>query len=79
MNDNITLELYADVEIQFEVDPSEDGDEISNYCIKIVTMNGEDLLKGLSDEAKDKFLENFIEATSREHVHEMMWDAYYDR
>ena len=44
-----------------------------------VTVNGKDLLEGLSDEAKDKFLENFINAMDRDHVTELMWDAYYDR
>jgi len=79
MNDNITLELYGDVEIQFEVDPSPDGDEISNYWMNTITVNGKDLLEGLSDEAKDKFLENFIRCYGREHTTELMWDAYYDR
>jgi len=79
MTDTITLELYGDVEIQFEVDPSPDGDEISNYWMNTITVNGKDLLEGLSDEAKDKFLENFINAMDRDHVTELMWDAYYDR
>ena len=80
MNDNITLELYADVEIQFEVDPSEDGDEITNYWVNSVMMNSVDLLDGLDDTAKDKFLENFMRASGGEsHVTELMWDAYYDR
>ena len=79
MNDTITLEIYGDVEIQFEADPAPEGDEISNYWMNTITVNGKDLLDGLSDEAKDKFLENFINAMDRDHVTEMMWDAYYDR
>ena len=80
MNDNITLELYADVEIQFEVDPSDDGDEIDNFWVNSVMMNSVDLLDGLDDTAKEKFLDNFIRASGEEsHVTELMWDAYYDR
>ena len=80
MNDNITLELYGDVEIQFEVDPSPDGDEIDNFWVNSVIMNNVDLLDGLDDAAKDKFLENFMRAAGGEsHVTELMWDAYYDR
>lgn len=80
MNDNITLELYGDVEIQFEVDPSPDGDELDNFWVNSVIMNNVDLLDGLDDAAKDKFLENFFRAAGGEsHVTELMWDAYYDR
>lgn len=79
MNDTITLEIYGDVEIQFEADPAPEGDEISNYWMNTITVNGKDLLDGLSDEAKDKFLENFINAMDRDNVTEAMWDAYYDR
>ena len=80
MNDNITLELYADVEIQFEVDPSEDGDELTNHWVNSVIMNEVNLLDGLTDACKDKFLENFMRASGEEsHVTELMWDAYYDR
>jgi hypothetical protein len=79
MNDTITLEIYGDVEIQFEADPAPEGDEIANYWMNTITVNGKDLLDGLSDEAKDKFLENFINAMDRGHVTELMWDAYYDR
>ena len=79
MNDTITLEIYGDVEIQFEADPSPDGDEISNYWMNTITVNGKDLLGGLTDEAKDKFLENFIVATGRQYVTEIMWDVFYDR
>lgn len=79
MNDTITLEIYGDVEIQFEADPAPEGDEIANYWMNTITVNGKDLLDGLSDEAKDKFLENFINAMDRDHVTELMWDAYYDR
>lgn len=79
MNETITLELYGDVEIQFEVDPSPDGDEITNYWMNSVIMNNVDLLDGLDDTAKDKFLENFIHATDRDHVTDLMWDAFYDR
>ena len=79
MNDTITLEIYGDVEIQFEADPAPEGDEISNYWMNTITVNGKDLLDGLSDEAKNKFLENFINAVGRDNVTEAMWDAYYDR
>jgi len=80
MNDNITLEIYGGVEIQFEVDPSPDGDEIDNHWINSLIMNGINLLEGLDDTAKDKFLENFFRASGGEsHVIELMWDAYYDR
>ena len=80
MSDTITLELYGDVEIQFEVDPSPDGDEIDNFWMNSVIMNSVDLLDGLTDAAKDKFLANFMRAAGGEsHVTELMWDAYYDR
>jgi hypothetical protein len=79
MRDTITMEIYGDVEIQFEADPAPEGDEISNYWMNTITVNGKDLLDGLSDEAKDKFLENFINAMDRDYVTELMWDVYYDR
>lgn len=80
MTDTITLELYGDVEIQFEVDPSPDGDEIDNFWMNSVIMNNVDLLDGLDATAQDKFLENFMRAAGGEsHVTELMWDAHYDR
>ena len=80
MNDTLTLEIYGDVEIQFEADPSPDGDEISNYWMNTVIMNGKDLLDGLDAAAQAKFLENFLIAAGGEsHVTELMWDAHYDR
>jgi hypothetical protein len=79
MNDTLTLEIYGEVDIQFEADPSPDGDEITNYWMNTITVNGKDLLEGLSDAAKDKFLENFINALDRDHVTELMWDVHYDR
>ena len=79
MNDTINLEIYGEVDIQFEVDPSPDGDELTNHWVNSVIMNSVDLLDGLDDACKDKFLENFINACGREHVTELMWDAYYDR
>jgi hypothetical protein len=79
MNDTITLEIYGEVDIQFEADPSPDGDEISNYWMNTITVNGKDLLDGLDDAAKNKFLENFINAMDRDYVTELMWDVHYDR